>query len=68
MGINSHLSDLFFNLDFEHCITSDAHGHFIEFNERALKITADWFLQSLQALGVRVPSSEELLDEFNRRV
>lgn len=66
--INQNISDLFFNTDVSSCKLTDSKGQFTEFDPTKLGDEGVQFLNCLERLGVTVPSLQELLDDFYKRV
>lgn len=68
MGINQNISDLFFNTDLSGAAKEDAQGKFDGYDEVKLLDEAMMFLGSLSRLGVDIPTSEDLIDDFYKRL
>lgn len=69
--VNTEVSDLFFNTDHEAAALLDDRGNFAGFNDEVLLEEAASFIASLERLGVaplRVPTKENLVADFHKRV
>jgi hypothetical protein len=68
MQVNALISDLFFNLDHSSNKVVDNKGRFVDFDKDKLKDKAEWFLCALSDLNVFTPKTEELVEDFLKRV
>jgi hypothetical protein len=66
--MNAQISDLFFNLDHSANKIVDEKGKFASFDNAKLQTEAEWFLCALSDLGVFTPKTEELVEDFLKRV
>lgn len=68
MHIDTNISDLFFNTDISRAKIYDHKGHFMGYKEDVLKEEATDFLNTLDRLGVNVPTPDQLVQDFYNRI
>ena len=68
MRVDANISDLFFNTDISDARQTDSKGHFTGFDGEALLGLAEDTLGCLSRLGVAVPTPQELVADFHKRI
>ena len=66
--VNGNISDLFFNYDVSEAELHDGSGNYIGHDETLLTAKAQEVLDMLEALGVDVPTADELVEDFYNRM
>lgn len=67
--VDQNISDLFFNTDLSSThLPNLSNGMFAGYDEAKLQDEALMFLSSLARLGVDVPTSDDLLENFHARL
>ena len=67
-AVDGNISDLFFNTDLSSAAKSDDKGQFVGWDEAAMRQEAETFLGCLARLSVAVPTIDDLLADFHKRV
>lgn len=68
MTIDQNISDLFFNTDLSGTHLPEVEGKFAGYDEAKLQDEALMFLGSLTRLGIDVPTSDDLIENFYARL
>jgi len=62
------VSDLFFNLDLDHCIIRNKKGEFEQYDEDALLQEAEWFADCIGKLSGDRPRTDDIIADFYGRI